>query len=294
MSRAEGTTQEPGLLTAEDAVRPPPVEEPPAAPETHPILAPQPTGSSLSALPLPLELPAAGLPPGFVPSGPPQSVSRTPAVIPNMGGIYTNPMTPAAIPLPPSTVPTVHRLYTPSVAGSHVTAADPGVVIPPSSNIPGQPSRYSRTALQESSESSDDNSSVSSGLSGSMDTLTTPPQRKKSLKPRPPQTPYTPYATAPTPPDVTYPLPIPAPHQGPPTPMSMVSGTSRAARVPLPSSTVSGGQSPSRSNLSVGGSTTNRATRVPLPPSSAGSPRSAYTKLSRKGGSVSGSAVGRG
>ncbi|THH31921.1 hypothetical protein EUX98_g2291 [Antrodiella citrinella] len=140
MSQEDATQQEPSLLMPEDAARPPPAE----APESSPILAPQPTGhGSLSALALPLHLPADDqLPPGFVPAGPPSSVSRTPAVIPsNLGGIYTNPSTPAAIPLPPSAVPTVHRLqYTPSVAGTHVTG-DPGVVIPPSSTIPSQANR---------------------------------------------------------------------------------------------------------------------------------------------------------
>ncbi|TCD61327.1 hypothetical protein EIP91_008588 [Steccherinum ochraceum] len=253
MSQSEGVLQEPGLLTADDAARPPAPEEPAAPSEPAPIIAPHPTGS-LSALQLPLQLPADGqLPPGFVPMGPPQTGSRTPGVLPNLGGMYTNPNTPAAVPLPPSAAPTTSRLYTPSVAGSHIPSADPGVVIPPPSAIAH---RYSRTALRDSSES-EDASSVSSGISGSMDSLTTPPQRKKSFK-RPPSTPYATYATAPTPPDVTYPLPIPTP-QGPPTPMSMASGTSRAAKVPLPPSTVAG--SPTKSALSIAGGSTSRAVK---------------------------------
>ncbi|KAH8092464.1 hypothetical protein BXZ70DRAFT_454918 [Cristinia sonorae] len=314
-SQQDGTQQEPHLLTPEAAHRPLPDDH--SAPQDQPsFIAPQPTGSSLSALGLPLQLPSDGqLPPGFVPMGPPQPTSHTPVVIPNLGGIYTNPNTPAAVPLPPSAaptamyslysnpntpaavplppsaVPTVHRLnYTPSVAGSQIPRSEPGVVIPPTSSMPSRSNRYSRSALKDSSESSDDGSSVSSGM-GSVDTLTTPPQRKKSFR-RPPSTPY---PTAPTPPDVTYPLPVPPPGHVPPTPMSMVSGpgTSYAARVPLPPSSV-GVTSPTRSSLSVGGAgggSTTRAARVPLPASSVGSPRSVYT---RKGGSISGSVVGRG
>ncbi|CAL1700143.1 unnamed protein product [Somion occarium] len=258
-SGASGTQQHPNLLSASDAEAIAPAGEATSQANIRPT-----TGTSpLTAFPsMPIDVLAnSELPPGFMPMGPPIPVDTA------MGpasAIYANPMTPAAIPLPPSSAPSIHRLNsgtTPSVAGSVLPGTFPGgtadpVVIPlPSSSVLShaglQSEPYSRAALHKDSSSDDE---ISSSLSDSMDSLTTPPQRYR-------KTPGPTYATAPTPPDLVYPLPV-----VPPTPSrslssrSGVSGSiSAAAKVPLPSSTVGG------------------------------SPKSTYTRLSKRSGSGSGS-----
>lgn len=255
---------QPDLLSAMDAENvppaPPPIADPvtPSAGHQTPGLAPL-TGMTG----IPMELPMDGLPPGFMPMGPP-----TPTGPSEPTAMYTNPMTPAAVPLPPSTVPSAHPLRTPSAVGSNLQGgyfqtpgpADPVVIPLPSSSVLSsanlQSGRYSRAALQQ--DSSDDPVSSSLSDSDSMDSLTTPPQRYR-------KTPGPTYATAPTPPDVTYPLP-------PPTP---------------------GG---ARSNVSLGSrmGSVKSATKVPLPSSTVGgSPAmSNYTRLSKRGGSAVGSSRG--
>ncbi|KAI0784852.1 hypothetical protein C8Q75DRAFT_777874 [Abortiporus biennis] len=235
----------PGLLSANLADMPLPQSEPQSTPQTQPVMPP------LSSLSQPISLPDGQLPPGFVPMGPPTPTSQP--VIPPY-------MTPSRVPLPPSTVPSMRRLYTgtPSVVTSVIPGSTDPVVIPlpPStvgSNSGLRSGRYSRRALQREDSDADDDDDESTT---STDTLTTPPHRRTKLAPSTPA-----YATAPTPPNVVYPLPSGVP----PTPRSEVSRMS----------------------------STGRAAKVPLPPSSVGSPRSVYTRLSRKGGSIVGSAVGR-
>lgn len=239
-----GAGTEYGLLSAGDAEHP----LPPTQPE------PQPSGG-----PQPISLPDGQLPPGFMPIGAPSPVPN-PKYSPD-------PQTNASNSAPTATGnASSYMLYTPRADGpdnpTHTT--DP-VVIPLTASTSGA-RRYSRTAVQKDSSSSEETNTepISSGVSSSsMDSFTTPPQRKRTLA-----TPS--YATAPTPPNVTYPLP------------SAQSSGSRtgytAGRVPLPPSTVGSPR------------TTASAARVPLPASSVGSPRSAYTRTSKRGGG--GSAIG--
>ncbi|KAI0082542.1 hypothetical protein K474DRAFT_1655341 [Panus rudis PR-1116 ss-1] len=263
----EPQTPQPNLLSAEDAAMPGSMNE--AMPDDS---QPVPGTAPLSELGLPIVIPPeADLPPGFMPMGPPTPAgsTMTAAQVPLPQSTVTGvgvPLPPSGVtglgvPLPPSTAPSMSRLNagsTPYAFGSDVpvpggyASTDPVVIPLPSSTVLGhsqlQSGRYSRSALHKDTSSSDDD--VSSDLSGSLDTLTTPPQKYK-------KTPGPTYATAPTPPDVVYPLPVP------PTPKSTLSAR-----------------------------TSVRAAKVPLPPSSVGSPRSTYTRLSRKVGSAVGSSRG--
>ncbi|KAF9819490.1 hypothetical protein IEO21_02098 [Rhodonia placenta] len=264
----------PHLLSADDL--PPPTNEPPSEPapgQGMPSMSPG----------VPVVLADGQLPPGFQPIGPPVApdsftpmTGHHPSITPQtMYNTSIGSIGPAGVPLPPS-------IYggTPSVSGSNVIpgmfpTGEP-VVIPhlmPSAGLgaagaqPG--SRYSRSALRDSSSDSD----VSSGLGGSMDSLTTPPSRRRDLPGR--ATPS--YATAPIPPNVTYPAP--------PTPHSTSSRTT-AARVPLPPSTAGSMASPgstmtypyaqtpySRSNLAVdAGHTPMNRPRSPAMSSVRGTP----------------------
>jgi len=246
-------TQTPHLLSASfDGSQPLPAT-PISEPEHN-----RPVIPTLTSLSLPINLPDGQLPPGFIPMGPPTPLgSHPPGALPPY-------MTPSAVPLPPSLAPSTQRLFTntPSVVGSVIpggftglSTTDPVVIPLPPSTIPSirglRTSQYGRSALLNDSYSDEDDGASST----STDTLTTPPHRRKRLPASGPS-----YATAPTPPDVVYPLPA-----APPTPRSTV-------------------------NTRTTGS---RAAKVPLPPSSVGSPRSVYTRLSRKAGSLVGSVSGR-
>ncbi|KIP10395.1 hypothetical protein PHLGIDRAFT_33918 [Phlebiopsis gigantea 11061_1 CR5-6] len=187
--------------------------------------------------PLPIHVNDGNLPPGFVPIGGPPAApnsSQTPGMTPAMYGLYHPADGEGSDNFPQATEPVVVPMST--------TGAK----------------RYSRTAMQPDSSSDDSQSrplsSDSSSSSSSMDSFTTPPQRRKPLA-------AAAYATAPTPPNVTYPLPQSRPS---------TSRTSSAPRVV--------GDSPQTSTLT--------GARVPLPASSVGSPRSVYTRASRRGGST--------
>ncbi|KAG9316413.1 hypothetical protein JVU11DRAFT_2447 [Chiua virens] len=125
-SAATGSGTRSNLLSPADADRPVPLPEQSPAGDT--------TDTTIV-----IELPDGGLPPGFVPAGPPTPLART----------ETN-YTGTGVPLPPSTVGSYHNRL-PS------QGYDTPVVIPPPSGRSGQ---------EESSDSSSD-----------ADTLTTPPRR---------------------------------------------------------------------------------------------------------------------
>lgn len=270
-SQSDGSPSQlsqPNLLSANDAESVPPAP-PPIADPAPPSSMGHPTpglGPLTGMSGLPMDLPSDGLPAGFMAMGPPSPMGH-----PEPTAMYTNPMTPAAIPLPPSTVPSAHPLRTPSAVGTNLhgaymqspmpgqTTVDPVVIPLPSSSIFStahlQSGGYSRAALDD--DSSDDPVSSSLSDSDSMDSLTTPPQRYR-------KTPGPTYATAPTPPDVTYPLPPQTPGGKSSISQGSRMGTIRnAAKVPLPPSTVGG--SPAMSN---------------------------YTRVSKRGGSAVGSLRG--
>lgn len=263
------------------------------------------------------------LPPGFVPYGPPtptpslsnrqsQYAPSRPASVASGPRIYAEPVTPAAVPLPPSIVPSVHRLYTPaathmstpSMHPAHANGTVDPVVIPLPASTAGSyrslpaGSRYSRSHVRRDSSSDDESTS-------SFDSLTTPPTRARRISSatsattraaaerrqsergsvvgsaskagRSTPAPEPSYVAAPIPPDVEYPRP--------PSAVGSVSPLPPNSQ-PQPSRT----RSRSGSVLSTATSATTRAVKVPLPPSTvAGSPASIYTKVSRRGGS----AVGR-
>lgn len=203
------------------------------------------------------------LPPGFVATGPPSpSVSGRPAQ-----SVYGSSVGPAGIPLPPSVYGGTPSLRSDTEIPGGFPGGDPPPVVVPRqtssksshsvSSRSAKDAPYTRSAARRRDD--DDDSSVSSGL-GSSDSLTTPPIRTRKLSSARAATPS--YAAAPMPPGTNYPT----------TPRSSVStnlgGTTRAARVPLPSSVsgsvVSGG-APSRAGSVVGGM---------RPPSDMGRPRS--------------------
>lgn len=333
----------------------------------NPIPSPSPvhnshSGSTPSLNPIPnshsYSLPSditSQLPAGFMPLGPPtptpsQSSIRPPSAAPSASGsagrrgsgIYAspNPMTPSAVPLPPSTVPSVHRLYTPGpspytipprtpsiVAGGAGTPApsqhhrqpstasvDPVVVPLPASTIAsyrslGSGRKYSRSNLRRDSSSDDENdrSDDDDATTSSFDSLTTPKMRRRKVSSTTSATTRgagaggrqsergslvdgsgskvggraTPaYATAPTPPDIKYPLP--------PSSSGSISTPTPAPQAPARTRSRSGSVLSSTSTSVPMGSVVGRAAKVPLPPSSVGSPRSVYTKLSRKAGSAVG------
>ncbi|OCH94537.1 hypothetical protein OBBRIDRAFT_884726 [Obba rivulosa] len=226
-SRSASTSPRDELLSAADAANAPPLDQDigvgtvseaggqPVIPSTVPIL------------------PDGQLPPGFVPIGPPIQGYPTPQMgaqtLGSMSpaGTYTNPMTPAAVPLPPSSYagpPSVVNLGMPGAfpgpGGMHVTAQTvhtPGFT----PNVP-QPA-YGRPK-RDSSDSDSDNS------------LTTPPARRINLGAQ--GTPS--YAEAPLPPGVMYPAP-------PRPPSTTSSRGTRAAGVPLPPSTSGSATSPGSS-----------------------------------------------
>ncbi|EMD40380.1 hypothetical protein CERSUDRAFT_91101 [Gelatoporia subvermispora B] len=175
-------------------------------------------------------LPDGQLPPGFVPMTIPPGGMMSPA------GSYNNPMTPAGVPLPPSTYG-----GTPSVVNMGMPGDFPGPqepVVVQAAQASGYPSAGPQPVYSRSRRGS------LSGSEGDNDSLTTPPARRRNLPAQ--GTPS--YAEAPLPPGVVYPAP--------PRPASSTSSRgTRAAGVPLPPSTVG----------SVG------AAGVPLPPSTAGS-----------------------
>lgn len=160
------------------------------------------------------------LPPGFVMSSFTPAAQTTP-MPPLDSGVHTNPMTPAGFPLPPS-------IYsgTPSVVSTAFPPVVPkaeNVVIPSiysGSHTPGSQSKdpYSRPRVNHASDSDE-----SSGAS--FDSPVTTRQKKTPKQPM--------YAAAPVPENVIYPMP--------PRPQSTTSSGSRgtrAARVPLPPSTL--------------------------------------------------------
>ena len=159
------------------------------------------------------------LPPGFVVSSFTPNLSTAP-MLPLDTGMQTNPMTPAGIPLQSS-------IYSgaPSAVSTSFPSSTEKVVIPSiysGAQTPASRSKdlYNRPRVNHASDS--DSSSRSSS-----DALATPPGRRG-------QTPKQPaYEVAPTPEHIVYPVP--------PRPQSTVSSGSRgtrAARVPLPPSTI--------------------------------------------------------
>ncbi|OBZ70016.1 hypothetical protein A0H81_09788 [Grifola frondosa] len=222
------------LLSAND-VPPSPQSQAQISPQTS-VQPPPPVIPPTASIPVSLEQ----LPPGFVPSGPPQpSGPFTPqAVQPSMlnritpQSIYRNGSSPAGVPLPSSSYAGTPSIRSDAIPGTFPTSEPPVIPLLPSSagsqtGLASARGPYSRSRAKGSSSDSDD--AVSSRMSDSMDSLTTPPARTRKLSGR--STPA--YDVAPLTPGVSYSMIPPTPRST----TSMSSHATRAARVPLPPST---------------------------------------------------------